>query len=159
VEDRRNIILAVLLTGLILFGWPYVANMFFPTPPPAEKSVAAPAKTDGTPSESGEIATAAAPDKTVSLASALSTNPRVLVETPKLKGSINLEGARIDDLVLTDAPARNLSKKSPPMSACLRLRAPQNRIFRPLSDGPVKAQRLCPPTRPSGRQAVPSSTP
>ena len=114
MEDRRNIILAVLLTGLILFGWPYVANMFFPTPPPAEKSVAAPAKTDGTPSESGDIATAAAPDKTVSLASAMSANPRVLVETPKLKGSINLEGARIDDLVLT-THRQELSKKSPPV--------------------------------------------
>jgi YidC/Oxa1 family membrane protein insertase len=56
VEDRRNIILAVLLTGLILFGWPYIAEQFFPTPPPAEKSVTASAKPEGASSDSGDIA-------------------------------------------------------------------------------------------------------
>ncbi|MFN3749458.1 MAG: membrane protein insertase YidC [Sphingorhabdus sp.] len=116
MEDRRNIILAVLLTGLILFGWPYVAEQFFPTPPPAEKS--APAanspKANGEPTESSAIATSAAPAKTVTLSSALAANPRVLIETPKLKGSINLEGARIDDLVLTKH-REELSKKSPPV--------------------------------------------
>jgi len=38
----------------------------------------------------------------------------VLIETPKLQGSINLEGARIDDLVLTQH-RQELSKKSPPV--------------------------------------------
>ena len=114
MEDRRNIILAVLLTGLILFGWPYVAGYFFPTPPATESSATAPAKADGTPSASGDIAQASAPAKTVSLASALSANPRVLVETPKLKGSINLEGARIDDLLLTTHTVE-LAKNSGPV--------------------------------------------
>ena len=30
VDDKRNIILAVVLTALILFGWPYVAERLFP---------------------------------------------------------------------------------------------------------------------------------
>jgi YidC/Oxa1 family membrane protein insertase len=38
----------------------------------------------------------------------------VLIETPKLKGSINLEGARVDDLVLS-AHRQDLPKKSPPV--------------------------------------------
>lgn len=128
MEDRRNIILAVVLTGLILFGWPYIAGYFFPTPP-AEKTATASASgttsaatpaADGTPATpSADIATPAAPAKTVTLASALAANPRVLVETPKLKGSINLEGARIDDLVLT-AHREDLDKNS----AAVRLFSP-----------------------------------
>jgi YidC/Oxa1 family membrane protein insertase len=114
VEDRRNIILAVLLTGLILFGWPYIAEQFFPTPPPAEKSVTASAKPEGASSDSGDIAAPAAAAKPVTLPAALAANPRVLIETPKLKGSINLEGARVDDLVLS-AHRQDLPKKSPPV--------------------------------------------
>ncbi|MEQ1552025.1 membrane protein insertase YidC [Sphingorhabdus sp.] len=114
MEDRRNIILAVLLTGLILFGWPYVAEQFFPTPPAADKSVSAPAKSEGANSDSGDIAVTSLPAKAVALPSALAANPRVLIETPKLKGSINLEGARVDDLVLS-THRQELSKKSPPV--------------------------------------------
>jgi hypothetical protein len=40
------LVFAVLLTGLILFGWPYVASYFLPTPAPVTstaKSAATPA--------------------------------------------------------------------------------------------------------------------
>jgi len=38
VDDKKNIILAVLLTAAILFGWPYVAKHFFPAAnPPATR--------------------------------------------------------------------------------------------------------------------------
>jgi YidC/Oxa1 family membrane protein insertase len=114
VEDRRNIILAVVLTGLILFGWPYIAGYFFPSPPAAEATTAAPAQTQGAATESGEIAASASPSRTVSLPKALAASARVLVETPKLKGSINLEGARVDDLVLT-THRQALPKNSPPV--------------------------------------------
>jgi YidC/Oxa1 family membrane protein insertase len=113
VEDRRNIILAVLLTGLILFGWPYIASYFFPAPPPPAKTASAPAKAGGPDVGSTEIG-AAAPAKAVSLATALAANPRVAVKTPKLAGSINLEGARIDDLVMT-THREQLAKSSPPV--------------------------------------------
>jgi YidC/Oxa1 family membrane protein insertase len=114
VEDRRNIILAVLLTGLILFGWPYVASYFFPTPPAAEMTTAASTQTQGPATDSGEIAASASPSRTASLPSALAASARVLIETPKLKGSINLEGARIDDLELT-AHRQALPKNSAPV--------------------------------------------
>ena len=115
MEDKRNIIMAILLTGLILFGWPYVAGYFFPTPP-AQKTAEKSASTDKSDVPAVAVDT---PAKAVALGSALTANPRVLVETPKLKGSINLEGARIDDLVLL-AHREELSKKSPP----IRLFAP-----------------------------------
>ena len=113
MEDRRNIIMAVLLTGIILFGWPTIANYFFPAPPPA-KTATAPAKPSAVSTDAGEIGPAQVAARNVPLATALGANPRVLVETPKLKGSINLEGARIDDLVLL-THRQELDKKSPPV--------------------------------------------
>ena len=132
MEDKRNIIIATLLAALILFGWPLLPRPFFPEPTPvapAEQSA-----TKAAPTEqpiAGEVpvgepvaSAAAAPDasiaaaetssKTVTLASALKSSSRVLVETPKLKGSINLQGAKIDDLVLL-AHREELAKDSPPV--------------------------------------------
>jgi YidC/Oxa1 family membrane protein insertase len=113
VEDKRNIVLAVLLTGLILFGWPVVAEYFFPAPPPSKTQGTATATAAAGP-ESAGIEAVTAPAKQVALPAALAANPRVIIETPKLKGSINLEGARIDDLVLT-THTEELSKKSGPV--------------------------------------------
>jgi YidC/Oxa1 family membrane protein insertase len=42
----------------------------------------------------------------------LAETPRVAIETPRLKGSINLKGARIDDLELSDY-AETVKKGSP----------------------------------------------
>jgi YidC/Oxa1 family membrane protein insertase len=112
VEDRRNIILAVVLSGLILFGWQYVANYFFPAPP--KPAVSATKTAAGASTQGADIGAAAPAAKSVPLSTALSSAPRVLVETPKLKGSINLEGARIDDLVML-MHREELSKKSPPV--------------------------------------------
>lgn len=112
MDDKRNLILAVLLTSLILFGWPYVASTFFPTPAP----VTAPAKTEaasGAATSGTDITSAAAP-KNVPLGDALKGSARILIETPKLKGSVNLEGARIDDLQLL-AHRTALPKNSPPV--------------------------------------------
>src|SRR3546814_9886368 len=92
----RNIILAVALTSLILFGWPYVAEQFFPTPQPTQAPVSqnAPSSSSGT----GPITETV---KTIRpLHQAISEAPRIPIETPKLTGSINLKGARIDDIVL-----------------------------------------------------------
>ncbi len=111
MEDRRNLILAVALTGLILLGWPYLAQYFFPTPPPVAQT--APATKNAGSSTTPSI-TADAPAKAVTLDSALAGTVRVAIETPKLKGSINLEGAKIDDLVLL-AHTEELSKKSAPV--------------------------------------------
>lgn len=113
MDDKRNLIIAVLLTGLILFGWPYVASTFFPAPA-IETTAPGDVKSTSPSPDSADIVAAAPPAKTVSLADALRTNPRVLVDTPKLQGSINLEGARIDDLVMP-THREQLEKNSPPV--------------------------------------------
>jgi YidC/Oxa1 family membrane protein insertase len=114
VDDKRNLIFAVLLTGLILFGWPYVASYFFPTPAPVTSTAASTAGPAG--AVTSDVAVEAAPAKVqaVPLGTALQSSARIMVETPKLKGSINLEGAKIDDLVLL-THRTELAKDSAPV--------------------------------------------
>lgn len=100
MDDKRNLIFAVLLTGLILFGWPYVASYFFPTPAPVTSSAKTAASSAGAATSDVPVEAAPAKAQAVPLSSALQSTARILVETPKLKGSINLEGAKIDDLLL-----------------------------------------------------------
>lgn len=114
MDDKRNIILAVVLTALILFGWPYVAEKIYPTPEqPAQQAQQAAPITDGGP------AAAEGARPTLPLKAALTEGPRLPIETPKLTGSINLKGARIDDIVL---PAYKETIKKD--SADVRLFAP-----------------------------------
>lgn len=105
VEDRRNLILAILLTGLVLFGWPYVANYFFPTPQPTAQQIAeqkSKAKASGSASNIDGLGAKAAPKKSLSIAEALQSTARVKIDTPRLSGSINLEGGKVDDILLLD---------------------------------------------------------
>ncbi len=100
-EDSKNLILTLVLTAAILLGWQFLAPKFFPQL--AEK----PAATDkagptATVPGAAPAAPAAAVQKAVPLQQALGNGGnRIAIETPALKGSINLTGARIDDLVLT----------------------------------------------------------
>lgn len=114
MDEKRNLIFAVLLTGLILFGWPYVASYFFPTAAPVASTAKSSASSAG--AATSEVAVEAAPAQVqaIPLANALQSSARILVETPKLKGSINLEGAKIDDLVLL-THRTELAKDSPPV--------------------------------------------
>ncbi len=115
MDDKRNIIMAVLLTGIILFGWQYVVEYFFPEMAQTEQAAEqSPTNSDvqaqsangdapavSTEPDTGTIATEAA-GSARSLSDALKASPRVAIETPRVSGSINLTGARLDDLTLTD---------------------------------------------------------
>ena len=98
MDDKKNIILAVLLTAAILFGWPYVSHYVFPAANPPVTKI-----------EGGKTTPVANPGADPAADSVgairdralvLSESPRVPIRTPKLTGSINLKGARIDDIVL-----------------------------------------------------------
>lgn len=110
-QDRKNFVVFAVIAALILFGWPLIQSKFFPSNPPATKieggkqvpvanSTANPTATTPT----------AIRDRKVVLAE----SPRVAIDTPRLKGSINLKGARIDDLVLLDYK-QTVDKNSPPI--------------------------------------------
>ncbi|RXR28776.1 membrane protein insertase YidC [Sphingobium fluviale] len=118
MDDKRNLILAVLLTGLILFGWPYVAERLFPgsmkPAVTAQKQSAQP----GQPTAAASGAPALDPAMPVApqdRATVLRQSPRVVIETPKLTGSIALKGARIDDITLPTY-RQTLEKNSPPIT-------------------------------------------
>jgi YidC/Oxa1 family membrane protein insertase len=127
VDDKRNIIMAVLLTGIILFGWPLMMEQFFPDMANKNEAVeqadvaatdqVAGGKTSSTvvtATGGTEISAGAASEKIRPLATVLRENPRILIETPRLKGSINLKGGRIDDLTLSDHSV-DMSKNSEPV--------------------------------------------
>ena len=112
MDNSRNMILAVVLSALVLFGWSLISERFFPTatPPATEirngKQVALPQpQADATPDTPAALRDRMA---------VLRESPRVAIDTPALAGSVNLVGARIDDLVLRHYPER-LGKDSPPI--------------------------------------------
>lgn len=117
MDDKRNLILAVLLTGLILFGWPYVAERLFPgtmKPAPTAQQSAQPGQP--APSASGAPAfDPAQPAAPQDRATVLRQSPRVIIETPKLTGSIALKGARIDDITLPTY-RQSIKKNAPPIT-------------------------------------------
>ena len=91
-DQSRNLIIAVVLGIIIVFGSQY---LFAPgrqqKPPPAEETLA------GTPAETAPAPEAFVP---VTREEALAPGQRIPIESPALQGSINLTGARIDDVQL-----------------------------------------------------------
>jgi YidC/Oxa1 family membrane protein insertase len=112
VDNQRNMILAIVLSAIVLFGWQALSDRFFPVAhPPATKVV------NGQEQVVPNTASAPAADAPAAIRSravVLKESPRVSINTPKLEGSINLKGARIDDLVLTTY-RETLKKDSPPI--------------------------------------------
>jgi YidC/Oxa1 family membrane protein insertase len=101
--------LAVSLSMLVILGWTYAQERYFPIPKaPVSKIVSAPAATTAIPGENRGVA------QPQDRQHALAQSPRIAIDTPKLKGSINLRGAVIDDLMLVDY-RQELAKDSPPV--------------------------------------------
>ena len=122
MSENRNMVLAIALSALVLFGWQYFVGL-----PKVEKekeaervqrtqqqaqqpSQTAPAgKTAPVP---GTPQSGSAPAGTMTRAAALAASPRVAIETPRIKGSIALKGARIDD-VRSSSYRETIDPKSP----------------------------------------------
>ncbi|WP_308915346.1 membrane protein insertase YidC [Jannaschia sp. LMIT008] len=106
-DQNKNTILAVVLSGLVILVW----MILFP-PEQRAPTVADVESADGIPDSAltpppGSTTTGAVPRGAVATpaetrADAVAANPRVVVDTPRLTGSINLTGGRIDDLSLKD---------------------------------------------------------
>lgn len=112
LTDNRNMILAIVLSALVLFGWSVLSDKVLPTAnPPATKVVDGKTVPVSNPAASpASNAPAALRDRRV----VLGETPRVPIETPALKGSINLKGGRIDDLTLSRY-SETIAKNSPPI--------------------------------------------
>jgi YidC/Oxa1 family membrane protein insertase len=114
--DNRNLLLAVVLSGLLILGWDIGIRYFYPEAAvPPEVAAAATAKAQG----AGDLGSEGAAVRKIDLKAALASPTRVVIDTPRLSGSINLVGARIDDIELKDY--RETVKKN---SGPVRLFAP-----------------------------------
>lgn len=104
MNNQRNIILAVLLTAVVLFGWDAALRYFYPQSDTPQQKEAVAAKQESAkaaaPTRDGGLTDPAdiAREKR-ELKQALTAGGRVAVEAPGLSGSINLAGAMVDDLV------------------------------------------------------------
>src|SRR6185437_1997977 len=132
MTDNKNTILAIALSSLVLIAWQY----FYGIPQEktrqqqlqqqqlkqtAQTTTAQPGQAaqpnqpqpqDVTPPVPGAAQTAA--PASLPRADALAASPRVPIDTPSIRGSINLKGARIDDISLVKF-RETVDPKSPPV--------------------------------------------
>ena len=121
-DDRRNFFVFVAIAALILLGWPLAQQKFFPTAnPPVSKVVDGKSKPVANPAADP---TADGPAAVRDRRLVLAETPRVRIATPRLSGSINLKGARIDDLVLVDYK-ETIAKNSAPIRLLSPAGAPE----------------------------------
>ena len=122
MNDSKNLILAVLLSVLILLGWTWAANRWFPTANPPSTKVEN-GKQQPLPQPQAQPTAATTPQAMRNRAAVLNSTPRVRIETPSLQGSLNLKGAQIDDLVLV-RQKQTIAKNSQPVRLLSPLGAP-----------------------------------
>ncbi len=126
MSNQRNIVVAVALSMLLLLGWEYGMNWFYPNrdKPVPEKVASAPASASTAPGgepvvakrtregglqDAGDISA-----EQRALAADLKSPARVRIQAPSLTGSINLHGAVIDDITLNDF-RQSVEKNSGPV--------------------------------------------
>jgi len=110
--EQRNLLIAIVLSVGILIAFQFIFERMRPAQPPGsspETTVTAPATSSTTsrPSPSAQGASTSAPGVAPAQAAetreaAIAEQPRVKIDTPRLHGSINLVGARLDDLTLAN---------------------------------------------------------
>jgi YidC/Oxa1 family membrane protein insertase len=109
-------ILAIVLSAVVLLGWTMLSEKFLPTTPPAQTQKVEKAAPQAAPAPQAS-AVEAAPQTAKKLqprSEVLRAGPRVQIATPSLRGSINLTGARFDDLVLVKE-RQTIAEDSPPV--------------------------------------------
>jgi len=118
MDDQKNLIIALVLSAIVLFGWQYLfpgpqkqrqeelqrqaqVTQVQPAPQatPGQTPGAAPAAPGGAPQVPGQSGVAA-PAKQKSREAVIASTERVPIDTPRIKGSISLKGGRIDDVSL-----------------------------------------------------------
>jgi YidC/Oxa1 family membrane protein insertase len=113
--EQKNLLIAIVLSVGILIAFQFIYQRLAPPPPPhpvaTKPPVSAPAPGKAPPATAGVPAGAPESGATTREA-AISEQPRVKIDTPSLHGSIDLVGARLDDLTLAKYH-ETVSKKSP----------------------------------------------
>ena len=126
LTDHKNTILAIVLSLLVVVGWQYFIG--YPQMQHEQQQAAIkqqqesqtqPGATQpGTPEANvppaPNVAAPAAQPPTATRAAVLASSARIAIETPRLGGSIDLKGGRIDDLTLSQY-RETIDPASPPI--------------------------------------------
>ena len=124
MPEQRNLILAIVLSVTIILAFQYFYELprvreaqrteqtRGPAPDPTAPGTERPAETTA-PSAPGTTTPAAPPG--AARGEILADSPRVEIENPRLRGSLALEGGRIDNLILTDY-RQTIQPGSPPVN-------------------------------------------
>src|SRR5208282_3724586 len=132
--EHKNTILAIVLSLLVVVGWQYFVGypqmerqrqeallkqqeQAHAQPGAAQPSAAqpvTPAPQAGAPAVPGAPAVAAQPPSALTREALIAASPHVAIDTPRLNGSIDLKGARIDDLSL-EQYRETVDPHSPPI--------------------------------------------
>src|ERR1700745_892990 len=106
--EQRNLLIAIVLSVGILIAFQFVFERMRPAQPPG-LTPGTPATAPATPSTAtpAQSAPASAPGAAPAQAAeareaAIAEQPRVKIDTPRLHGSINLLGGRLDNLTLAN---------------------------------------------------------
>lgn len=139
MENNRNLVLTIVVTMAILFGWQIWENYrrtgvlsFTILPTATQTSPQTGATSNNSTASSGTPDAAInaeqkpnqmsnAPSVLLPAEAAILQSSRVTIENAHIRGSLNLQGARLDDLLLKD-----YRKELSPTSPAVRLLAPHN---------------------------------
>ncbi len=97
MDNQRNLIIAVVLSAILLFGWDFAMRTYFPEP---EVDPVAVASREDTPSARVEGEITSETTQVRDLDTELAMTGRITIDAPEIAGSINPIGARIDDIAL-----------------------------------------------------------
>ncbi len=134
MSDQKNVILAIALSMVVLLGWQYFfaypqvqrqqqeaalkkqeqAQPGAPAAGTAQPGAAQPATPEGS---APSVPNASAPTgqaPAVAREAVLAATPRIAIQTPRLRGSVDLKGGRIDDLSL-EQYRETVDPNSPPI--------------------------------------------
>jgi YidC/Oxa1 family membrane protein insertase len=126
MDDQKNLLLAIVLTGVVLIGWQFLfavpqlekqkqiaqqQQTQVQQPPPNAQPGTPPQIAPGTVPQAPGLPNAA---PTQTREAALAGSPRVRIDTPRLSGSLALMGGRIDDLALLQY-RETVDPNSPPI--------------------------------------------
>jgi YidC/Oxa1 family membrane protein insertase len=119
-EDTRNLFLAIALSVLVMAGWQYFyAGPLYQREHQAQTEANQASQANTAPSTEAQptnAATASPPGAPVAatppgapireapgtVSQVLAANPRVVIDTPSIGGSIDLKGGKLDDIILKD---------------------------------------------------------
>ena len=99
--DQKRLLIAIALSVAILLGFQALMPKR-PTPPPSEPVAASAPASSGVPGVAGPSAAMTRASMSPETVKAEATAPRVEFSAARVQGSINLLGAKLDDLVLRD---------------------------------------------------------